>query len=188
MGQVAMTVFSLQEAVERTGTSKVDIWRAIQAGTLSAKKTDEGGFAIDPVDLFAVFETKQTDQCLAEDAAASLKTSESPETRGTPETSSTTDAAVAFAALGTQKGPLELPAEAPASDELRQNRDEMPAVDLPERNPQPVEAGAARAKVEKMARYTALVGEHDRRWWRRLVGWIRTRRGREARKRLRERL
>jgi hypothetical protein len=188
MGQFAMTVFSLQEAVERTGTSKVDIWRAIQAGTLSAKKTDEGGFAIDPVDLFAVFETKQTDQCLAEDAAASLKTSERPETRGTPETSSTTDIAVAFAALGTQKGPLELPAEAPASDELCQNRDEMPAVDLPERNPQPVEAGTARAKVEKMARYTALAGEHDRRWWRRLVGWIRTRRGREARKRLRERL
>jgi hypothetical protein len=184
MGQVAMTVFSLQEAVERTGTSKVDIWRAIQAGTLSAKKTDEGGFAIDPVDLFAVFETKQTDQCLAEDGAASLKTSESPETRRTPETSSTTDIAVAFAALGTQKGPLEVP----ASDELRQNRDERPAVDLPERNPQLVEPAAARAKVEKMARYTGLAGEHNRRWWRRLVGWIRTRRGREARKRLRERL
>ena len=33
-----MTVLSLQEAVERTGTSKVDIWRAIQAGSLSAKK------------------------------------------------------------------------------------------------------------------------------------------------------
>jgi hypothetical protein len=188
MGQVAMTVFSLQEAVERTGTSKVDIWRAIQAGTLLAKKTEEGGFAIDQVDLFAVFETKHTDQCLAEDAAASVKISESPETRRTPETSSTTDIAVAFAALGTQKGPLEPPAEAPASDELRQNRDEMPAVDLPERNPQPVEADAARAKVETMARHTALAGEHDSRWWRRFVGWIRRRRGREARKRLRERL
>jgi len=54
-----MTVLSLQEAVERTGTSKVDIWRAIQAGALSAKKTNDGGFAIDPDDLFAVFETKQ---------------------------------------------------------------------------------------------------------------------------------
>jgi hypothetical protein len=103
MGQVAMTVFSLQEAVERTGTSKVDIWRAIQAGTLSAKKTDEGGFAIDSVDLFAVFETKQTDQCLAEDAVASLKTSESPETTGTPETSLATNIAVAFAARGHRR-------------------------------------------------------------------------------------
>ena len=45
MGQVAMTVLSLREAVERTGTSKIDIWRAIQAGALSAKKTDDGGFA-----------------------------------------------------------------------------------------------------------------------------------------------
>ena len=42
-----MTVLSLQEAVERTGTSKVDIWRAIQAGALSAKKTDDGDFEID---------------------------------------------------------------------------------------------------------------------------------------------
>ena len=76
-----MTVLSLQEAVERTGTSKVDIWRAIQAGALSAKKTDDGGFAIDPDDLFAVFETKQVDQCpMAEDAAASVEASESPET------------------------------------------------------------------------------------------------------------
>ena len=46
MGQVAMTVLSLKEAVERTGTSKIDIWRAIQAGALSAKKTDDGGFAM----------------------------------------------------------------------------------------------------------------------------------------------
>ena len=54
-----MTVLTLQEAVERTGTSKVDIWRAIQVGTLLAKKIDDGGFAIDPDDLCAVFETKQ---------------------------------------------------------------------------------------------------------------------------------
>ena len=40
------------ESVARwTGTSKVDICCAIQAGTLSAKKTDDGGFAIDPADL-----------------------------------------------------------------------------------------------------------------------------------------
>ena len=77
MGQVVMTVLSLQKAVERTGTSKVDIWCAIQARELSAKKTDDGGFAIDPDDLFAVFETKQVDQRpMAEDAAASVEASE----------------------------------------------------------------------------------------------------------------
>jgi hypothetical protein len=132
-----MTVLSLQEAVERTGTSKVDIWRAIQAGMLSAKKTDDGGFAIDPSDLFAVFETKQVDQCsMAEDAGPSVEGSESPGTNPMPETAATTDATVAFAALGTQKGLFELHAEAGASDELRQNRDERPAVELTERNAQ----------------------------------------------------
>ena len=189
MGQVGMTVLSLQEAVERTGTSKVDIWRAIQAGMLSAKKTDDGGFAIDPSDLFAVFETKQVDQCsMAEDAGPSVEGSESPGTNPMPETAATTDATVAFAALGTQKYLFEMPAEAAASDELRQNPDERPAVELTERNAQFAEPAAERAKVGKMAQYAALAGEHDKPWWRRLVGWIRTRRGRAARMRLRERL
>src|SRR4249920_1737389 len=99
MGQVGMTVLSLQEAVERTGTSKVDIWRAIQAGMLSAKKTDDGGFAIDPSDLFAVFETKQVDQCsMAEDAVPSVEASESLGTSATAETAET-----------ELKGLLELP-------------------------------------------------------------------------------
>ena len=189
MGQVGMTVLSLQEAVERTGTSKVDIWRAIQAGTLSAKKTDDGGFAIDPSDLFAVFETKQVDQCsMAEDALPSVEASKSPGTNPMPETAATTDVTVAFAALGTQKCLFELPAEAAASDELLQNRDERPAVELAERNAQLDELAAERAKVEKMAKYAALADERDKPWWRRLVGWIRTRRGSAARKRLRERL
>ena len=184
-----MTVLSLHEAVERTGTSKVDIWRAIQAGMLSAKKTDDGGFAIDPSDLFAVFETKQVDQCsMAEDAGPSVEGSESPGTNPMPETVATTDATVAFAALGTQKCLFEMPAEAAPSDELRQNRDERPAVELTERNAQFAEPAAERAKVGKMAQYAALAGEHDKPWWRRLVGWIRTRRGRAARVRLRERL
>jgi len=133
-----MTVLSLMEAVERTRTSKVDIWRAIQAGTLSAKKTDDGGFAIDPEDLIAVFETKQADQRpMAEKAVASVEASESPETSATAETA------------GTEfKGVLEPPTEASTSDELRQNRDERPAVELAERNAQLTEPAAERAKVE----------------------------------------
>jgi hypothetical protein len=184
-----MTVLSLQEAVERTGTSKVDIWRAIQAGTLSAKKTD-GGFAIDLADLFTVFETKQADQCfMADDAIASVEASESPETSATPETAATTDVIVAVAAVGTDpKRFLELPALAPASDELRQNRGERRPVDLAERNAQLDELSGERAKGKKAAEYVVLADEHDKPWWRRLVGWIRMRRGRAARKRLRERL
>ena len=184
-----MTVLSLQEAVEQTGTSKVDIWRAIRAGTLSAKKTDEGGFAIDSVDLFAVFETGRADQCLAEDAAASPKTSESPETMGSPETAATTDIALSLATPWQEKGLPEQGASAPVGAELPENRDERPATDLAERNAQLIEPGATRAKLETIAQYTARADKQDMwRWWRRLVGWIRTRRGREARKRLRERL
>jgi hypothetical protein len=153
MGQVAMTVLSLQEAVERTGTSKVDIWRAIQAGVLSAKKSDDGGCAIDPADLFAFFETKQADQCsMTEHAVPSVEASESPGTSAMSETAAMTDVTAAFAALGTEpKGLLELPAQAPAGDELRQNRDERRAVDLAERSAQLAEPGAERAKVEKIA-------------------------------------
>ena len=176
MGQIAMTVLSLQEAVERTGTSKVDIWRAIQAGTLSAKKTDDGGFAIDPEDLIAVFETKQADQRpMAEKAVASVEASESPETSVPAETA------------GTEfKSVLEPPTKASTSDELRQNRDERPAIELAERNAQLTEPGAERTKVEKMAEYVALAVEQP--WWTRLVRWIQARRGRAAKKRLRERL
>ena len=185
-----MTVLSLQEAVERTGTSKVDIWRAIQAGALSANKTNDGGFAIDPDDLFAVFET-QTGRSTSHGRGCSGLCGgfrSLPETTATPETAATTDATVAFAALGTQKCLFELPAAAAASDELRQNRDERPAVELTERNAPLAEPAAERAKVGKMAQYAALAGEHDKPWWRRLVGWIQTRRGSAARKRLRERL
>jgi hypothetical protein len=149
-----------------------------KVGTLSAKKTDDGGFAIDPDDLFAVFETNQANQPpMAEDAVASVEASESPETSATAETVET-----------ELKGLLELPAEAAASYELRQNRDERPAVELAERNAQLDGPAAERARVEKMAKYAALADEHYKPWWRRLVGWIRTRRGRAARKRLRERL
>ena len=173
-----MTVLSLQEAVERTGTSKVDIWRAIQVGTLSAKKTDDGGFAIDPEDLIAVFETKQADQRpMATKAAASVEASESPETSATAETA------------GTEfKGVLEPPTKASTSDELRQNRDEKRAVDLAERSAQLAEPGAERARAEKMVKYAALADEGGKPWWRRLVERIQMRRGRAARKRLRERL
>jgi hypothetical protein len=174
MGQVAMTVLSLQEAVERTGTSKVDIWRAIQAGALSAKKTDDGGFAIDPGDLFAAFETKRVDQrSVAEDTAASVEASESPEASAAPDTIETIETELT--------GLLELATQAPTSD-----WDERATVDLAERNAQLAEPAAERTKVEKMAEYSALADEQP--WWRRLVGWIRTRRGRAARKRLRERL
>ena len=54
-----MAVLSLFEAAELAATSRVDVWRAIQEGALPAQKTSDGGYAIDPTDLFRVFERKQ---------------------------------------------------------------------------------------------------------------------------------
>lgn len=54
-----MVVLSLFEAAEQAETSRVDVWRAIQEGALPARKTSDGGYAIDPTDLFRVFERKQ---------------------------------------------------------------------------------------------------------------------------------
>ena len=65
---------------------------------------------------------------MAEDAAASVEASESPETTLK---SRRERHRVAFTTLGTElKGLLELPAEAPQADEPRQNRDQKPIVDL----------------------------------------------------------
>ena len=43
-----MTTFSLREAAEQAGTSKSTIWQLIKSGRMSAARTDDGGFAIDP--------------------------------------------------------------------------------------------------------------------------------------------
>jgi hypothetical protein len=177
-----MAVLSLQEAAERTETSKVDIWRAIQASRLLAERTDDGGFAIDPAELFRVFEPQRPDERpMGRDATASPEASERPETGATPETSTTpetaatNDMAVAFAALGAELKGL-------------QNPEERQVANLAERNAQLAELVAERAKAEKaIAKYAALE-ERAKPWWSRLVGWIHTGRGRAARKRLRERL
>jgi hypothetical protein len=168
-----MAVLSLQEAAERTETSKVDIWRAIQASRLLAERTDDGGFAIDPAELFRVFEPQRPDERpMGQDATASPEASE---TSTTPETAATNDMAVAFAAVGAELKGL-------------QNPEERQVANLAERNAQLAELVAERAKAEKaIAKYAALE-ERAKPWWSRLVGWIHTGRGRAARKRLRERL
>ena len=57
-----MPGLSLREAAQQTGTSKSTILRAIQSGRLSAARTDDGGYAIDPAELFRVYQPRpQTD-------------------------------------------------------------------------------------------------------------------------------
>lgn len=53
-----MTGFSLRQAATAAGTSKTSIVRAIQSGRLSAARTDTGGWAIEPAELFRAFPPK----------------------------------------------------------------------------------------------------------------------------------
>ena len=100
MERVAMASLSLREAAEQTGTSKVYVWRAIRAGRLPAKSTDDGGCAIDSAELFGVFEMQRPDQYPPrQDTTASPEALGRAEKDAKPETVATNDVAVAFAAL-----------------------------------------------------------------------------------------
>ena len=67
-----MTSLSLREAAEQARTSKSTIWRAIKAGRMSAARTDDGGFAIDPSELFRAFPPDRAEQqAKGQDAIAS---------------------------------------------------------------------------------------------------------------------
>lgn|SRR5574337_320833 len=94
-----MALLGLQEAAERTGTSKADVWRAIKEGSLAANRTGDGGFAIDERELFRIFEPKPT---AAEPRAAAddcLARNSTPADAQPLEPARTNEIAVAFAAL-----------------------------------------------------------------------------------------
>jgi hypothetical protein len=55
-----MPTFSLRQAATEAGTSKSTILRAINSGRLSASRTDDGGYAIDPSELFRVYPPDRT--------------------------------------------------------------------------------------------------------------------------------
>ena len=98
-----MGSLSLGEAAEKARTSKVDIWRAIREGRLSAQRTYGGGFAIDPAELFRVFETQKSEQpAMEQDAGAATEALGQSGTSSTPEPAETNDIAVAFAVLGAE--------------------------------------------------------------------------------------
>jgi hypothetical protein len=121
-----MALLSLLEAAEQAETSRVDVWRAIQEGALPAQKTSDGGYAIDPTDLFRVFERKQPEPRLeppeptpAPDEAGVVKTEEA------SEQAATKDVSVAFAALQAElKILLGSPGEAARTIEERRDDDE----------------------------------------------------------------
>src|SRR4051812_47868570 len=57
-----MATLSIRDAARQAGVSRSSILRAIQSGRMSAPRKDDGGYAIDPAELFRVFEPKPVGQ------------------------------------------------------------------------------------------------------------------------------
>ena len=53
---------SLRNAAKEAGVSKSTILRAVQSGRLSAARTEDGGYDIDPAELFRVYDPAKADR------------------------------------------------------------------------------------------------------------------------------
>ena len=97
-----------------------------------------GGFAIDPAELFRVFEAQAPKQrAMDPDTKAATGASGQTETSTVPQAAETNDIAVAFATLGAElKGLLGLAVEERADTGPRQHDTERQAADFTERNAQ----------------------------------------------------
>ena len=62
-------MLSLREAATAAGVSKSTIQRAIKSGRLSATRTDDGGYAIDPAELHRVYPARNGGDAARTDAA-----------------------------------------------------------------------------------------------------------------------
>ena len=178
-----MGSLTLEEAAEKAGTSKVDVWRAIREGELSAQRTGAGGFAIDPEDLFRVFERPPA--AADEAAMAAPAVANGPEPGAPRRAGDANDMEAEFAAVGAElKLLLGLPAEAQSKgDGLhggvdgRQDGADRHTAELAERNAQlKAELAAVRTIAEKaMAEFASLAErleatpEARRPWWRRMA-------------------
>ena len=73
-----MPGLSLREAAREAGVSKSTILRAIQRGRLSAARTDDGGYDIQPAELFRFYEPRTSadrpgNDAVGQDAPASVQ-------------------------------------------------------------------------------------------------------------------
>jgi excisionase family DNA binding protein len=136
-----MALLSLREAAQQAGTSKSTILRAIQSGRLSAGRTDAGGYAIDPAELFRVYAPKPS--VVAPERSADQGTGQTA-MAGAPNTVAPDELALRMATLEAElKGMQALLVE------VKQARDDW------------------KAQAERLA----ITGPADRRgFWQRLVG------------------
>lgn len=60
--------YTLNEAAKAVGKSKTTIHRAIKSGKISASKLDSGAYAIDPSELYRVFQNGTAERTIRNDA------------------------------------------------------------------------------------------------------------------------
>lgn len=73
-------MMSLREAATAAGVSKSTIQRAIKSGRLSASRTDDGGYSIDPAELHRVYPGRNGDDTARTDAMGQDATPSAPAT------------------------------------------------------------------------------------------------------------
>lgn len=122
-GQDAMAGLSLREAAQQAGTSKSTILRAIQNGRLSAARTDDGGYSIDPAELFRVYPVKSSTDTPQQPAHRSVE--QDAPTFVVAETPDAPELRIRNAALEAELSALKaiLDAEKRRGEELREDRD-----------------------------------------------------------------
>src|SRR3954447_14344080 len=82
-----MASLSIRDAARQAGVSRSSILRAIQSGRISAPRKDDGGYAIDPAELFRVFEPRPAghrDEAGPEDVGQTGQGTEPPVTVAEP--------------------------------------------------------------------------------------------------------
>jgi excisionase family DNA binding protein len=145
-----MAGLSLREAAQLAKTSKSTILRAIQSGRLSAARTDDGGYSIDPAELCRVYPPRPEPEPAADQGAAA------------PLTDAATELRIRNAQLEAGFNALKaiLEAEKKHLEEIREDRDRwaaqaerlaLPAPDAA-RAPAPSAAGSKRGLFGWMSR------------------------------------
>src|SRR3954467_2237758 len=84
-----MTALSIRDAAKEAGVSRSAIFRAIRSGRISALRKENGDYAIDPAELFRVFEPTPAE---TRDRDGPRLARQSEQGRGTAETDETTPA------------------------------------------------------------------------------------------------
>ena len=117
-----MSSFSLRQAAQQARTSKSTILRAVQSGRLSATRTDDGGYAIDPAELFRVYPPKS-------EAVAADQSADEGAGQGATASADATGLRIRYAQIEAAFDGLKivLDAERRRAEELRTERDRWAA-------------------------------------------------------------